>query len=212
MIEVESLGSLPLSDVIVRPIQRHERARWDALMGRHHYLGFKQTVGRALRQVAEYQGQWLALLLWQSSALMCGPRDRWINWPRPIQFQRLHLIVNNARFLILPGVQVPHLASRVLGQSLRRLAGDWECVHGYRPLLAETFVDPARFQGTCYRAANWRCLGHTRGYARHAGRYCHHGHPKTVWVWSIPSIAGRATGCASRSLIPIGARRCRRSI
>ena len=132
----------------MRPIQRHERARWDALI----YLGFKQTVGRALRQ-------------------------------RPIQFQRLHLIVNNARFLILPGVQVPHLASRVLGQSLRRLAGDWECVHGYRPLLAETFVDPARFQGTCYRAANWRCLGHTRGYARHAGRYCHHGHPKTVWVY-----------------------------
>jgi hypothetical protein len=177
--------SLRPSDVIVRPIQPQERERWDALMAAHHYLGFKRTVGRALRQVAEYQGQWLALLLWQSSALMCGPRDRWINWSRPIQFQRLHLIVNNARFLILPGVRVPHLASRVLGQSLRRLADDWEALHGFRPLLAETFVDPARFRGTCYRAANWRCLGHTRGYARNAGRYRYHGQPKTVWVYPL---------------------------
>ena len=84
-----------------------------SIRGRLHYLGFKQTVGRALRQVAEYRSHWLALLLWQSSALMCGPRDRWINWPRPIQFQRLHLIVNNARFLTLPGVQVPHPVQRV---------------------------------------------------------------------------------------------------
>ena len=179
------IRSLPLSDVIVRPIQPHERARWDALMARHHYLGFKRTVGRALRQVAECRGQWLALLLWQAGALMCGPRDRWINWSRPIQFQRLHLIVNNARFLILPGVRVPHLASRVLGLSLRRLVGDWASLHGDRPLLAETFVDPARFQGTCYRAANWHCLGRTRGYARDAGHYRYHGQPKTVWIYPL---------------------------
>ncbi len=178
-------GKIRLSEVVVRPIERHERERWDALMRCHHYLGFKQTAGRALRQVAEYRGRWLALLLWQSSALMCAPRDRWINWARPIQFQRLHLIVNNARFLVLPGVHVPHLASRVLGQSLRRLPTDWMALHGYRPLLAETFVDPARFQGTCYRAANWQCLGKTRGYARHAGHYRHHGRPKTIWIYPL---------------------------
>ena len=177
--------TIRLSEVTVRPIERHERERWDELMCHYHYLGFKQTAGRALRQVAEYQDQWLALLLWQSCALMCAPRDRWINWARPIQFQRLHLIVNNARFLILPGISVPHLASRVLGQSLRRLPRDWMALHGYRPLLAETFVDPARFQGTCYRAANWQYLGKTRGYARHAGHYRYHGHPKTVWIYPL---------------------------
>ncbi len=133
-------GKIRPGEVVVRPIER-----WDALIRCHHYLGFKQTAGRALRQVAEYRGRWLALLLWQSSALMCAPRDRWINWARPIQFQRLHLIVNNARFLVLPGVHVPHLASRVLGQSLRRLPTGWMALHGYRPLLAGTFVDPARF-------------------------------------------------------------------
>jgi len=185
MSEGKAKGSVVLSEVLVRPIWSHERERWDRLMRRHHYLGFKRTAGRALRQVAEYRGRWVALLLWQASALMCAPRDRWINWARPIQFQRLHLIVNNARFLILPGVQVPHLASRVLGQSLRRLPDDWARLHGYRPLLAETFVDPARFRGTCYRAANWQCLGTTRGYARHAGRYRHHGQPKTVWVYPL---------------------------
>lgn len=176
---------LDLSAVIVRPIRGDERPRWDALMRAHHYLGFNRTAGRALRQVAEYRGHWLALLLWQASALSCAPRDRWINWSRPIQFQRLHLIANNARFLVLPGVRVPHLASRVLGLSLRRLSGDWQCVHGHPVLLAETFVDPARFAGTCYRAANWQCLGQTQGYARHAGQYRHHGQPKTVWVYPL---------------------------
>lgn len=179
------VSPIDLSEVTVRAILPQERPRWDRLMAQHHYLGFKRTAGRAMRQIAEYQGRWLALLCWQASALMCAARDQWIGWARPVQFQRLHLIVNNSRFLILPGVRIPHLASRVLGCSLRRLASDWQACHGYRPLLAETFVDPDRFQGTCYRAANWRCLGLTRGYARHAGRYRHHGHPKTVWVYPL---------------------------
>ena len=174
-----------LSEVVVRPIRMSERARWDALMRRHHYLGFNRTAGRALRQVAEWRGQWLALLCWQASALMCAPRDRWINWARPIQFQRLPLVVNNSRFLILTPNRVPHLASKVLGLSLRGLPATWQALHGYRPLLAETFVDPEHFAGTCYRAANWQCLGLTRGFARHAGRYHHHGRPKTVWVYPL---------------------------
>lgn len=169
----------------MRPIRADERQRWDELMRRHHYLGFNRTAGRALRHVAEYRGQWLALLLWQASALMCAPRDRWINWARPIQFQRLHLIANNARFLILPEGRIAHLASKVLSLSLRRLSADWQHLHGHPILLAETFVDPERFHGTCYRAANWRCLGRTRGYARHGGHYQHHGRPKTVWVYPL---------------------------
>ena len=98
-----------LSEIVARPIRPDERARWDALMRRHHYLGFNRTAGRALRQVAEWRGQWLALpLLWQACALLCGPRDRWIGWARPIQFQRLHPIANNARFFILPKARQPH--------------------------------------------------------------------------------------------------------
>ena len=154
-------------------------------MRRHHYLGFSHTVGRALRHVAEYQGQWVALLLWQASALKCAPRDRWINWSRPVQFQRLHLVANNARFLVLSNGRVPHLASRVLGLSLRRLSADWQAIHGFPLLLAETFVDSSRFRGTCYQASNWRCLGETCGYARYAGNYRHHGHRKTIWVYPL---------------------------
>ncbi len=174
---------IPLSEVVVRPTMAEERPRWDALMRRYHYLGFCGTVGRALRHVVEWQGHWLALLLWQASALSCAPRDRWIGWARPIQFQRLHLIANNARFLLL--VRQHHLASRVLALSLRRLSRDWQAVHGHPILLAETFVDPNRFAGTCYRAANWLCLGQTLGYGRHAGKYCYHGQAKTVWVYPL---------------------------
>ena len=174
---------IALSGVVVRQIEADERERWDALMRRHHYLGFNRTAGRALRQVAEYQGKWLALLLWQASALMCAPRDNWINGLRPIQLQRLHLIANNARFLILPEGRIPNLASRVL--SLSRLSSDWQAFHGHPVLLAETFVDPARFHGGCYRAANWLCLGLTRGYARHAGHYAYHGQPKTIWIYPL---------------------------
>lgn len=185
----DRLSGAVLSEVIVRPIRPDERTRWDTLMRRHHYLGFNRTAGRALRQVAEWRGQWLALLLWQACALSCAVRDRWIGWARPIQFQRLHLIANNARFLILPEARQPHLASRVLGLSLRRLSRDWQRLHGHPLLLAETFVDPARFAGTCYRAANWRFLGQTLGYARHAGKYRHHGHPKMVWVYTLHARA-----------------------
>jgi hypothetical protein len=169
----------------VRPVRAAERSRWDELMRRHHYLGFNRTAGRALRHVAECRGRWLALLLWQGSALMCAPRERWINWARPIQFQRLHLIANNARFLILPEGRTANLASKVLSLSLRRLSADWQDLHGHPILLAETFVDPGRYQGTCYRAANWQCLGHSLGYARQGGRYQYHGRPKMIWVYPL---------------------------
>lgn len=182
---IESLTRILLKEVEVRPVTSGERERWDALMRQHHYLGFNRTAGRALRHVAEFRGQWLALLLWQASAFMCAARDQWINWPRPIQFQRLHLIANNARFLILPEGRAPNLASRVLSLSLGRLSSDWQAVHGHPVLLAETFVDPARFHGGCYRAANWQCLGQTRGFARQSGRYEAHGQPKTVWVYPL---------------------------
>ena len=159
-------------EVVVRPARADERRRWDALMAEHHYLGFKQFAGRGLRHVAEWRGHWVALVGWQSGAFKCGPRDRWLGWHRSVQFRRLHLIGNNTRFLVLPEASGARgLASRALSRSLRRLSADWREAHGHPLELAETFVDPSRFRGTCYLASNWTPVGRTRGFARHNGRY-----------------------------------------
>jgi len=151
-------------------------------MREHHYLSFQGWVGESLRYVAEWEGDWVALVGWCAAALKCGARDRWIGWPEVLRHRRLALIANNARFLILPGPRVANLASRVLGLTLKRLSCDWQQVHGHPLWLAESFVDPQRFSGTCYRAAGWMKVGQTRGYGRRADGYRAHGEPKTVWV------------------------------
>lgn len=171
-----------LRSVQVRLLRTGERRLWDRLMREHHYLGFRSFVGESLRYVAEWQGHWVALLGWCSAALKCQARDRFIGWPEVLKWQRLGLVVNNARFLILPGERVVNLASRVLSLNLKRLSLDWELTYGHPVFLAETFVDPRRFSGTCYRAAGWMEVGTTRGYGRRSGRYEAHGEPKTVWV------------------------------
>ncbi|HEU4647210.1 MAG TPA: ISAs1 family transposase [Burkholderiales bacterium] len=181
-----------LRSVVVRLVRPGERAEWDRLLREHHYLGFRGWVGESLRYVAEEQGRWLALLGWCAAALKCQARDHWIGWPEVLKWQRLPLVVNNARFLILPGRRVANLASRVLALNLKRLSQDWQVVHGHPVFLAETFVDPRRFAGTCYRAAGWLELGATRGYRRRAGRYEAHGEPKIVWVRAlVPQAAQR---------------------
>jgi len=166
----------------VRLVRREERAHWRELMRQHHYLGFDRIIGESLRYVASVAGEWVALLAWGSPALKCGVRDRWIGWDRALQWRRLHLVVNNVRFLILPGWNKPNLASRVLALNLKRLRQDWEICHGHPVLLAETFVDGARFRGTCYRAAGWQALGETRGFSKRNQGYWHHGHKKIVLV------------------------------
>ncbi len=167
--------------------------RWDRLVAAHHYLPFHGLFGRALRHVATLDGTWLALLGWQAGALKVAVRDRWIGWSPPQRLRRLHLIAHNARFVILPtGAGCKNLASRVLGLSLRRLCADLRAVHGYPALLAESFVNPQRFAGTCYRAANWRTLGRTSGYARRPGPqpcWHYHGQPKEVFVYAIQPAA-----------------------
>jgi hypothetical protein len=181
----------PLRSVIVRPITARERSNWDILMAKHHYLGFKSLVGKSIRYVAELQGHWVALLGWSTAALKCRPRDLWIGWPEVIQWQHLHLITNNSRFLILPGIYIPNLASRILSLNLKRLANDWQNIHGHPVLLAETFVDTSRFAGTCYKAANWIYLGQTRGFGKSSSRYFHHGQPKAIFVRPLNNRALR---------------------
>jgi hypothetical protein len=186
-------GGITLGEVTVRPVLRvEERRRWDALVAEHHYLPFRGLFGKALRHVAVLGDQWLALLGWHAGAFKVGVRDQWIGWSAERQFRRLHLLANNARFVVLEAGRVPNLASRVLGLSLRRLAGDMEAIHGYPVLLAETFVDPSRFAGTCYRAANWQRLGMTQGYSREPGgraRWRRNGKPKQVYVYPLRADA-----------------------
>ena len=178
------------------------RRRGAAALGRPGGEASLPALPRPVRQVAAARGgageTWLALLGWQAGAFKVGVRDAWIGWSREQQFSRLHLIANNSRFAVLEEGRVPNLASRALGLSLRRLARDMRDAHGHPVLLAETFVDPSRFAGTCYRASNWRSLGRTRGYSREPGgsaRWRENGRPKEVFVYEMEKDAPAALCC-----------------
>jgi len=184
-------GRALVRGVQVRPATVAEWALWDRLMHKHHYLGFQGMIGESLRFIAVYQHRWLALLGWSSAALKCTVRDQWIGWTPALKMQRLPLLANNCRFLILPDVRVPHLASRILALNLRRLSDDWHHAHGHPVWLAETFVDPELYRGTCYQAAGWTFLGHTKGFAKHHDIYVHHGRIKSVFVRPLQKDASR---------------------
>lgn len=185
--DLHTCPSLPdplevVRDVRIRPVEASERTRWDTLMAEHHYLGFQGMIGESLRYVAVYRDRWLALLGWSSAALKCKAREEWIGWSPALKLQRLPLIANNSRFLILPHVSVPNLASRILSLNLKRLSQDWRESYGHPIYIAETFVDPRFYRGTCYRAAGWLFVGQTRGFANHHGTYTHHGCIKSVFI------------------------------
>lgn len=184
-----SIGGNPaepllLERVTVRLIEDSERERFDEELVTKHYLKNANAVGRVLRYVAEYGGQWLALLVFNSPAFHIKLRDQWLHWPARRVKERRHLIAQNSRFLVLgaPG-QWPNLASRVLKLVCERLPADWQEHFGYPALVAETFVDPQRFRGTCYKAAGWEQLGPTQGYERDwQDFYTDTKHPKQLWV------------------------------
>ena len=156
-----------LNALCVRRVLKSGEPRYrELLLQQHHYLGDLSKIGHTLWYVATYAGEWPALLSFSASAWKCGVRDRWIGWDFRHQFDRLNLIANNSRFLILPEWHYPNLGSKVLSLCHQRIAGDWQTHFGQPLLLLETFVDPSRFHGTVYRAANWTCLGPTRGFRR----------------------------------------------
>ena len=136
---------------------------WNEFIERYHYLGYQPLPGAQLRYLITADSRLLALLGFGASAWKVGPRDRWIGWTAEERKRQLHLVVNNARFLILPWIRSKNLASRILAAVARRLSRDWDERYGYRPVLIETFVERDRFQGTCYRAANWIHVGQTQG-------------------------------------------------
>lgn len=159
-------GLLPLRVEALSP--RHpDRVLFSRYLREHHYLGYSGPVGESMAYlVRDRQGRELACALFGAAAWKTKPRDLWIGWDADTQSRRLSLLANNHRFLILPWVRVEHLASHILGRITRRIAGDWQAKYGHPIHLLETFVDRSRFKGTCYRAANWTCVGRTQGRSR----------------------------------------------
>jgi uncharacterized protein DUF4338 len=144
-----------------------QRALFDALLHHHHYLSHRSSVGENLQYlVGDAQARPLACVLFGAAAWQCAARDRYLGWDSAVRAQNLHLIANNTRFLILPWVQVAHLASHVLGRIAQRLSGDWQAKYGHPIYLLESFVQRDRFRGTAYRAANWVRVGQTKGRTR----------------------------------------------
>ena len=154
----------------IRQVRRTGDERlFDALVAAHHYLGYTRPVGEHLKYVVwSSSGRPLACLAWSSAPRHLGPRDRFIGWSAEARRRNIRYLAYNTRFLILPWVEVPHLASHVLGRLARSIAGDWHGLYGHPVYDLETFVDLGRSRGTCYRAANWRWLGATTGRGKDA--------------------------------------------
>lgn len=191
--EPELAGSVgqyePLSLCLISSGHNDENRLWKEWIERYHYLRYRVAMGASLRYLVRSTlcpERVLACLSWTSPAWKMAARDRWIGWNDDQRRRNLQLIVNHARFLILPWVHIRGLASKILSLCARQLPGDWEKRYGYRPLLLETLVDARRFRGTCYRAANWIALGQTQGRGRMDRHHTAHGRaPKTVYIYPL---------------------------
>ena len=168
---------------------QRDSGQWTELIERYHYLKYRVPVGANLRYLVrsgQREGVVLACLLWSSPAWRMAARDMWIGWNAEQRARHLQFLVNNSRFLVLPWVHIKGLASKILAQSARQLPTDWEHRYGYRPWLLETLVDPQRFRGTCYRAANWIRVGQTSGRGRMDREHKAHGQAvKDIYVYPL---------------------------
>jgi len=191
------------SEIIVRPVTAIEESRYKSQMAEHHYLGYLPKIGETIWYVATWRDRWLAQISLSSAALKCAVRDRWIGWDFHNQFDRLKLIANNSRFLILPEGRHPNVGSCILGRLERRVISDWLQRFGHPLLLLETFVDPSRFYGGVYRASNWFELGYTQGFRRLRDGYNNTPRdPKLVFVRPLcRAVQARLT---QSSLIDLG--------
>lgn len=182
--QIDAQAQAILNRVTVRRVAAEEESRFSELLAQHHYLGALPKIGQTLWYVACVGDAWCALATFSGASLKCAARDQLIGWRR-LRAARLKLLANNSRFLILPEFRVPNLASRVLALCERALAREWPVVFGHPLLLLETFVDPARFAGTLYAAANWTLAGATQGFARTAQGYREHAQPKRLFVKAL---------------------------
>jgi hypothetical protein len=181
-VAVHDVGTLQ-----IRVVQgRGEDSRqWNEFIARYHYLGYTPMSGQQLRYSVYAGNQLVALLGFAAAAWKLADRERYIGWTDEHRRNRLHRVVNNTRFLILPWVQCRGLASKVLAMTARRLAADWQQRYGFEPVLLETFVESPRHKGTCYRAANWQLVGRTTGRGKTSATHAAQLPLKDVWLYPL---------------------------
>jgi hypothetical protein len=177
--EPVSIDTTPIHGPLreLRPVEIEQVRRTDqeplfnSLMEQYHYLAYEQPVGEQLKFLVWAQGRPLACLAWSSAPRHLGSRDRYIGWSAEARRRNIGFLAYNTRYLLLPWVRVPHLASHILGKMTSQLSQHWERMYGHPVYFAETFIDPGRFRGTCYRAANWKFLGLTTGRGKNDHTY-----------------------------------------
>lgn len=163
----------------------HDRQLWNSLIEKYHYKGCRIIVGRHLKYLIYLNQQIVGCLAFADAVLQLSARDQWIGWNARQRQASLARIINNVRFLILPWVKIRNLASKLLSLSAMIVPPDWQAYFGCRPLLMESFVDKERFTGASYKAANWICLGQTRGKGRSGQKYYYHGKIKDIYVYPL---------------------------
>ena len=159
--------NIPINELKVLRLKKvkdkNESSLWNGLVDKYHYLGYQPLVGAQIRYLIESDVGILGCIGFGASAWKIAPRDQWIGWDSETRKNNLHLIINNVRFLILPWITIPNLASKILSICTRSVPSDFEKQYGYRPVLFETFVESQKYRGTCYKAANWKYIGKTKG-------------------------------------------------
>jgi hypothetical protein len=187
-----------ITPLVFRQVRRTDAEKlFNSLLAQYHYLGYTQPVGEHLKYIVYSQNRPLACLSWSSAARHIGCRDRFIGWSQHQRMTNLNLMAYNSRFLILPWVRVPHLASHILGRMSRILPTDWQATYNHRVYYLETFVDKDRFAGTCYNAANWIYLGDTTGRGKNDQTHRPNRSIKAVWGYPL--------GKRFRSYLTVGA-------
>ena len=175
-----------LPSITLKLVRRsHDETLWNYLVHRYHYQGYRIIVGAHIKVMAYADDVPVACLSWSSSVFRIKSRDDFIGWSPEQRSRNIRHVANNSRFLILPWVQVRNLASHILGLSVQQVSDHWESVYDYPLYLLETFVERARFKGTCYQAANWQYVGQTKGHAKKNGQFYRHGNIKDVYVYPL---------------------------
>lgn len=182
---MRAVGSMPQRVELELAKGNASEKLWNALVHKHHYLGHKVQVGRCLKYLVRGDGELLGAISFSSPAWTLTVRDQLLRKLGIGKAKLRDFVINNSRFLILPNVRVPHLASRILAEATRRVAIDWTWYYSITPLIAETFVEPNRFKGTCYRAANWIEIGRTSGYAKVGSSHHNSQQPKKLFVYGL---------------------------
>jgi hypothetical protein len=171
---------------------------WDQLIRNYHYLGYQRLLGHGLKYLAFINERSVAALSWSAPALKLAGRDCFIGWSAEQRKRHLNQVVGNSRFLVMPWVRIPNMASHVLALNIARLPLDWQRQFNHRLLLLETFVDGRFFKGTCYKASNWLHIGHTHGSTKQGKGYRYHGSRKEIYLYVIEPEFRNMIGCRQK--------------